>query len=272
MHNLSYYRTRILSKLPNEISDSISKIESLNFSPNELIAAFDLDGTLIDGDIGEATFCYLKSIGHEFELKWKDYLDLLESGNSLSAFTQIITTMKGLSVKVVANASRRLLTSNSNMIHFSEDGVEYDYPIPKIIHNMYNLIVYLKISGWKIAVISASNHISVRAICDEFFKLDPSYVRGIRTELDVSDNNENLFTDFIKGNVSYGLGKYDILCEMFGSDTKPLITAGDSKGDLYLLNNTHLSGFAIVNCKFESQFQNLLSEVNKQVKIVTQIL
>ena len=268
MQNLNQYKTKIREKLPNEIAASLLELENLELPDEQKIAVFDLDNTLINGDIGESVFCYLKSIGHEFDLKWKEYLELIDKKEYQNAYSNIITTMKGLSVKVVSNAARRLITSNSDSIYFSEDGIEYSYPIPKEIPDITHLIVYLKISGWKIAVISASSHISVRAVCETLFKLNPEYVRGVRTEIDVTDNYDDLYTDIIRGELSYGAGKVNVFHEMFGNDAKPLITAGDSLGDIDLMNLSSPNGFAIIRGASSAHRQHLKSKLRSDIKTI----
>ncbi len=260
MQNLEQYKSKIREKLRPQLAECLLSIEQKSIPNEQKIAAFDLDGTLINGDIGESTFCYLKSIGHEFDLTWSEYTDLLESGEKTLAYSKIITTMKGLLVKVVSNASRRLMTSQSDMIYFTENNKEHSYLIPKQIIDMHNLIVYLKISGWKVAVISASNHISVRAVCQELFKLKPDYIRGIRTEIEVNNNSEDFFTDVIKGHITYKEGKANVFRELFGQDAIPLLTAGDTEGDVELLNLTSPDGFAIL-CDNSSNSTSVLKQL-----------
>jgi len=268
MQNLNQYKAKIREKLPTEIAAGLLKIENMELSKEQNIAVFDLDGTLINGDIGESVFCYLKSIGHEFDLKWKEYLELIDKKEYQTAYIKIITTMKGLSVKVVSNAARRLITSNSDFIYFSEDGVEYTYPIPKEIPDMTHLIIYLKISGWKIAVISASGHISVRAVCESLFKLNPEFVRGVRTEIEVTDNYDDLYTDIIRGEITYGEGKVKVFHEIFGIDSKPLITAGDSHGDIDFMNLTSKKGFAIICGASSAHKVHLKSKLKSEIKTI----
>lgn len=268
MQNLEHYKSKIRQKLSPILADALLSIEQMKIPDEQKIAAFDLDGTLINGDIGESTFCYLKSIGHEFDFTWSEYLELLKTCNHRLAYSKLVTTMQGLLVKVVSNASRRLITSKSDTIFFTENNIDYSYPIPKQVVEMHNLIVYLKISGWKIAVISASNHISVRAVCEELFKLKPDFIRGIRTEIEVSDNSEDYFTDIIKGQISYGIGKVEVFHQLFGSNAIPLITAGDSAGDIDLMNLTSTDGFALLCSSSTDSNLHLKAKIKSDIQLI----
>jgi phosphoserine phosphatase len=263
--NLSAYQSKILEKLNPEISKELLRIESLDIENK--IAVFDMDGTLLDGDLGEAVFCYMKANGYELNLKWRDYLDLLERGNTFEAYTQMVKSFKGINARSVMNATRNLLKTNSNEIFFKEDDIEYKYPVPVVNIEMLNLIVYLKISKWKVSAISATSHIIVKEFTDSILKLEPLFVRGIRSEFYVTDNYEDLFTEELKGEITYREGKVKVLNEIF-ADTKPLLTAGDSLGDIELLNSTSNDGFAILCGKSNAHLNFLKKHINPEIKTV----
>lgn len=267
MHNLNQYKAKILGRINPGLAAELYRIDGYDLAPEEKIAAFDLDDTLIEGDIGEAVFCYIKAAGNDIPLKWKDYLEMIEAKEYERGYCDIITSMEGMNIKTIANSAKNLISSNSEIIIFTEDGIEYNYPIPKPIIEMQNLIVYLKISGWKISVISSSSQIAVRSVTDYLFKLYPEYVRGIKTEIYVTDNYDDLFTTKIQGTVPFREGKAEVFRDMFG-DLQPLITAGDSRGDIELLNLTSDKGFAILCGKNLSNLEFLKNSISKNIKII----
>ena len=267
MQNLNQYKAKILGRINPELAAELYRIDGYDIAPEEKIAAFDMDGTLIEGDIGEAVFCYLKASGNDIPLKWKDYLEMIEAKEFKKGFCDIITSMEGMNIKTIANSAKNLISSNSEVITFTEDGIEYNYPIPKPIPEMQNLMVYLKISGWKISVISSSSHISVRSVTDFLFKLNPDYVRGIKTEIYVTDNYEDLFTAKVQGTVPFRKGKAEVFSDMFGN-IQPLITAGDSLGDVELLNLTSEKGLVMLCGNNLSNREFLKNSISKNLKIV----
>jgi phosphoserine phosphatase len=267
MINSKIYISKILDRLNPLIKNEFLRIQDLNIPDSEKIAAFDLDNTLINGDICESVFCYLKANNFELDLKWSDYLKLLDSGNFKKAYCDIITALKGLNIRTINSYVQTLINSNSIEIHFEEDGREYKYPLPKIKHDMINLIVLLKISGWKVSIISASSHIMVRKISDLLFKLNPEFVHGIKTEIEVTDNYEDLFTDKICGIITYSEGKSEQYKQLFG-EIKPLITAGDSIGDIELINLTSEVGFSIICGNTISEMNSLKSLINQNIKTI----
>ncbi|MBX3044817.1 MAG: haloacid dehalogenase-like hydrolase [Candidatus Kapabacteria bacterium] len=268
MKNLTEYKNKIINKLRPNLKEAILELEMKNICDDEKIAVFDLDNTLINGDIGDSLYCYLKSTGHEFDYKWSDYQAMLARKDYQNSYCDIITTMKGLNISTVYNAAKHLISTNSEIICFSEDGIEYEFPVPTPIPEMQILVTYLKISGWKVGVISASYHIAVKAVCESLFNLNPQFIRGVRTEIEVTEKYEDLITDIIKGTVTYRQGKADVFQELFGEGVKPLISAGDSHGDIELLNLTSQNGLIILCGKSLSNINFLKSKIESNAKFV----
>ncbi|MFA7625610.1 MAG: HAD family hydrolase [Candidatus Kapaibacterium sp.] len=268
IHNIEIYKEKIIRKINPKTAQIITRIEESGIDDEEKIAVFDLDGTLIEGDIGDAIFCFLISSGYSFDFKWSNYQDMLAVKNYRNAYIDIVTTMKGMDVKTIVWAASALLKSNSNYFDFEEDGIKYSMQIPKPIPEMQYLLTYLKLSKWKISVISASSHIAVRTVCDKLFKLKPDYIRGIKTELEVSDEYIDLFTDRISGTVTYREGKAVNFRELFGNDAKPIITAGDSHGDIELLNLTPDNGLVLICSKTPEDIDFLRNNLNTKAAYV----
>ncbi len=85
--------------IPHELLFRIEKIEDslrrMDITPNERIAVFDLDNTLLFGDIGEAIFAQLKIDEQEafqltnrerIPLSWTEYHRLLYSGRKADVY------------------------------------------------------------------------------------------------------------------------------------------------------------------------------------------
>lgn len=267
MTDYTKYLEKILHKLPENIAEEIRRVESDISKQNEKIALFDFDGTLIYGDIGESIFTFLKANGHNIDFRWSEYLALVNNNELKKAYVQMVTSMKGINLNTVRNAARHLIKSSSSEIFFSEDGKNYTYPLPKSVSGMINIIYYLKLSGWKISVISASYHYAVREVCNELFKLSNEYIRGIKTELYVTDNYEDIITENVLQPIPVLKGKADVYKEMF-ANAKPLITAGNTTADKYLLELTADSGIAIISGMKNSERELVKKSIDKNIKTV----
>lgn len=267
IHGIESYREKILALIPENIRYQLLRLENLERSgeigPADKIAAFDMDGTLIDGDIGEAAFFMLRSLGYEFEFSWTEYLELLEKGQHSDDYAKIVTTMKGLPIGTVENATLKMFEMHEKEITITENGREYSFPLPVRSEVMNYIVTYLKISGFTVFVISASNFVSVRAIAKEWYGIPQENVLAVKTEIVVDDQYRDYFTDKIAGIMTYGEGKVDALRQRIG-DMPPLIAAGDTEGDLPLLNLVHPSGSVILCGTAPEKIEALHSKLNRR--------
>jgi phosphoserine phosphatase len=215
-------------KIPIELADAINSL----VIKGKPYAAFDLDNTLLAGDIGDAVFAlqvkkkFIKNFG------WKDYQALIEK-NKVKAYKHIIDEMKGLKLSLLEKTTREVINSKTPI---TLEG--YKIPIPKPNTQMQLLLETLKEKGIAVYVITASNEVSASIICKKYFGIPESNVMGA----EVARDNKGLIKVSTK-ELSYGQGKVNLLKRRFPD--KPLVTGGDSPGDLYLLNYTEKNGIRL---------------------------
>ncbi len=92
---------------------------------------------------------------------------------------------------------------------------------------------------YQVFVLSASNHISVQHVAQEWFNIPPSHAFGIQCRI-----RDHRLTPELVTPVPIGSGKADLFKRVAGPAI-PLITATDSALDLPLLRLTHPEGFSL---------------------------
>ena len=198
----------------------VEKIKELSLVENQY-AAFDLDNTLLIGDIGEAVFALLvkKSIVKNFG--WNDYQDLIKTDRE-KAYFKVIEVMYNLELRVVENITHEIIHTHD--IEIEIEG--YKIPIPKPNTIMQSIVTLLNTSGIAVNVVTASNSVSAEIICWEYFGIPANNVFG-------ANFNE----------VPYGKKKVDVLKREFKD--KPVFTAGDANWDKFLLSYTTQNGIRL---------------------------
>jgi hypothetical protein len=242
-----------------------SRINTQFRDSSERIAAFDLDNTLLIGDIGEAVFAQLKKDEEKtfltiqkkpISLSWSRYCALIGKNRRKRAYARLVTSMAGLPLRILMETTRKIIQSPSQGIPINGDRV----PIPAVNPTMFTLIQYLKKNSFRIFIISASNHFSVRMIGREIFDLPESSAFGIEPSLEWAvtgpdRQKEPVLTARLIKPIPFGRGKAHLYQKCM-ANTPPLLTAGDSPSDLFLLNLTHPDGLIIWmganSCQFES--------------------
>jgi len=192
-------------------------------------AAFDLDNTLLIGDIGDAVFALLvkkKLITH---FGWKDYQALINE-NKEKAYKHIIDVMEGLTLSQLEETTLEVLNSKKG---FMVEG--YKILIPKPDTQMKLIVEMLKKRKIDVYVVTASNEISARIICKKYFSISEMNVLGAEVAHDYKG-----IIKVSRKELSYGQGKVNILKNKFRN--KPLVTGGDSPGDIFMLGYTQKNG------------------------------
>lgn len=210
----------------------LEKIKELCLVNNQY-AAFDLDNTLLHGDIGEAVFALLVKRKYILNFGWKDYLDLIKADRE-KAYFKVIEVMNNLEISVVENIT-------TEMIHTDAIAIElegYKIPIPKPNAIMQSILTLLKTSGIAVKVVTASNQISAEIICWEYFNIPVSDIFGARV-----DTNENKRINTKFNDVPYGKHKVKVLQREFKD--QPVITGGDATWDRFLLAYTTQNGIRL---------------------------
>jgi len=215
----------------------MGKVEQLDKLGMKKIAAFDLDNTLLIGDIGDAVFAQLLLENRDLPLSWGQYMDLVRAGKKLEAYTGVVTAMAGISVQDLEETTAKILDSQEPFLQINGDRV----PVPKPNPMMQELLKQLKQREYGIYVISATNVYSVRVAAARFFDLPQENVFGIQPEL---EENSSILKDKLVPPITVVEGKAQLYRDKISS-SPPLITGGDSSTDLPMLNLTHPGGLVI---------------------------
>lgn len=208
------YPTEFWSKIKNTTQE-------LKQNGQSLVAAFDADGTLWDTDLGENFFQY--TIDQRLvplpQSAWNHYLDMKKINNDpRAAYLWLAQIYKGQNLSQVRQWAEEALQSIQPLAVFPEQK---------------ELIDFLKSEGVKIHIITASIKWAVEPGA-KFLGLSEDNVIGVETDV-----RDQIITDQQKGIITYKNGKVQALQQLVG--TKPFIAAGNSEGDLDLLESaTHL--------------------------------
>jgi len=240
-------------KLPEELFSAIEKLErsisKQKFKIDQKRAVFDLDNTLLIGDIGDALFAQLKDAekkdsvkmdGSRINFSWTEYKNLIKTGKSEKAYRDVVKSMSGIPVKTVLAFTRELIFNDFMYIEIENERV----PIPFVNPVMEILVVFLKKLNYEIFVISASNAMSVKLISKEFFDIPEENAYGIESRIRKIDRELSIFTNELIEPAPVGEGKAQLYFKEKG-DILPLIVVGDSRWDIPLLKTVHKNGISI---------------------------
>lgn len=210
----------------------------------EKIAVFDLDNTLLIGDIGDAVFAQLLLDKFPMPFTWQQYRDLIREKKKKEAYERVVTTMAGITVDKLIETTRRIMYSDLSFLKLAE--AEVPVPVPHPV--MAALLELLKYLEYKIFVISATNQYSVRFVAREFFNLPAERVFGINpvVEKKVDPGGEDilLLGDTLQQPVTVAQGKADLYRKYIGTKP-PFIAAGDSESDIPMLNLVENPGLVL---------------------------
>lgn len=222
----------------------LTKIEALEKFTREKIAVFDLDNTLLIGDIGDAVFAQLLLDKMPMSFTWRAYRELIKAKRKREAYERVVTAMSGIPVDTLIETTRRVM--NCGLAVLKPEDAEVPVPLPH--PGMQKLLKLLESYGYKIYVISATNQYSVRLVAREFFNLPESRVFGIkpvvRKKQDPKKGNIIVLGETLEPPVTIGEGKAELYEKNIGS-TPPLVAAGDSITDIPMLNLTGVPGLII---------------------------
>ena len=222
--------------LPPDILQAVEDLERDHQSEwlARKIAVFDLDNTLLVGDIGDAVFASLLQQGSIRIVSWSEYRGLLET-NPIEALTSVVTSMSGLTEAHVQRTTLALLSRGGTYLEWDRASI----PIPYAHPAMRQLVSLLRRHGYQVHVISASNEISARLAAWRLFGIPPFNVFGLRQRIE-----QGKLTGKILDPVPFDGGKEKVYREFIGNKA-PIISAGDSFFDIPLLRMTDPRGFSI---------------------------
>jgi phosphoserine phosphatase len=233
------------------------RVMSTTHRPLERVAVFDLDGTLLFGDIGDAVFAHLILQGHSLTLSWREYQRLLHSHKS-KAYRSVVEAMAGLEPQTVVQATSAIMELREDYLVIEKDLVKRPRPRPLLSQFVSLLHDY----HYQVFVISASNHISVQQVAQGWFNIPSSRAFGIQGRI-----FEGRITSELIHPVPIGPGKAEVFKLAAGS-AAPLITCTDSALDLPLLRLTHSSGFSLWVGDDRSDYEAVVENANAGQRFV----
>lgn len=182
------------------------------------IAAFDADGTLWNTDLGEALFDY--QIRHELlpnlpKDPWARYEYLKNNVSHEVAYIWLAQINEGLPLTQVQK--------------WAQEAVDEIHPVP-VFEEVKDVIAQLLDLNVEVYIVTASIKWAVEPGA-KLVGLKPENVIGIRTKI-----KNGLVTTEQDGPLTYRGGKVDGLKTVAG-DVKPFLCAGNTEGDLMLLEN-----------------------------------
>lgn len=212
--------------IPTEIREKISQIKF----EGKPYAAFDLDNTLLIGDVGEAVFASLIKMDLHQGFNWQDYRNLLNQ-NREEAYKRVVEIMDGLEPDTLKNITYEVLKPGNLQIEIDADTI----PCPRPNVFMQALILFLQGIGLDVFVVTASNQISAEIVCQEYFNLPSSSIFGAPVSFDINGK-----ISYKHAQIPYGIGKVNVLKKKF--NYKPGVTGGDGIWDKFLLDYTSDNG------------------------------
>lgn len=226
----------------------------------EKIALFDLDNTLLIGDIGDAVFAQLLLDNAPVSFSWQEYRALISAKKKREAYERVVTAMAGLPVDMLIDTTRRVMACGAPVLKLPEAEV----PVPAPHPVMQELVLLLKSLDYNIYVISATNQYSVRFVAGEYFDLPASHVFGIRQTLQKKQGPgkgaDMILGDTLVPPVTVSGGKAELYKKHISS-TPPLITAGDSETDIPMLNLAGRPGLVIWVGTDEKRYESIKQEI-----------
>jgi HAD superfamily phosphoserine phosphatase-like hydrolase len=191
------------------------------------LAAFDLDGTLIRRDMGDAVLATLISKGRISVEAWWTYQQLLKDSRS-KAYEWAVAAMEGLKVADVYLAAADVLRGSPEEKISLSDSVRVDRP--SVIPQMQALVMWLHSHDFEVYLVTATNFWAASVVGADFFGIPAERVIGVEADLD-----RGRLTSRITRPAPIGEGKAEAWKHRLGV-RHPFIAAGDSAGDLSLLS------------------------------------
>ncbi len=228
------------AKLKAELQEFFTTLR--HFDNASRIAVFDLDNTLLTGDIADAAVAYLLENEIDINLKWTQYRELIENGKELEAYKLASLAFKGMEDGCVRRFADVVLDMKDDFITFFEGDFVFKVPVPRVNPHMKTIVNLLKKNGFKIYVISASNQYLVETAAIRF-GIPRKNCYGIKHILKKFDYVQVLDEEIIAP-LPFAEGKVEVYKEL-KENVPPLFTAADDLSDLPLLRLTSAEGLIL---------------------------
>jgi phosphoserine phosphatase len=224
----------MFDQLKHQLLVTEERLKQRTLDPPARIAAFDLDGTLVIGDVGDAVFAYLSLEYPHLKLTWTEYQRLLRTNRS-HAYRAVVRAMAGLEVEAIVHATSAVMNLRRDYLLIGSDRVRKPEPRPLLLQ----FVSLLQELHYQVFVISASNHLSVQHVAQKWFNIPATHAFGIQARI-----CENRITSDLVAPVPIGAGKVELL-KLVAGPSVPLVTGTDSAMDVPLLRLTHADGFSL---------------------------
>ena len=211
-------------------------------------AFFDMDNTLLVGDIGELIILAMLNENMNLNMSWNDYLNLLNTEGEGIAYRKIIEAKAGNTPESIKNLVHKLL---DDIIPYVFN--DYIKDKPRQNTTLKSLLGELNKRDFEIFLITSSSQFVAEAVVEKWYpEIKLNNVFGVKNKL-----VDNLLIEDLEEPIPIREGKAVLVNGLLNGE-KALLTAGDSINDIYMLNHTHQHGLKlIVDHKPEKTFQIL---------------
>ncbi|MBC87399.1 MAG: haloacid dehalogenase [Bdellovibrionaceae bacterium] len=198
----------------DNIDTCISLLQKALDEGAQPVAAFDADNTLWNTDVGEIYFEYIidNKLVELPENPWDHYMSLRNGDNPPEGYLWLAQVMKGVPLEDAQTWSRKI--------------TEYK-PIP-VFESMQYLMEKLQSLSVKTYIVTASVKWAIEGAA-QLYNIPPDQVLGVKTSV-----VDGKITDEQDGPITWKQGKAEAILQASG-DKAPFFCAGNSSGDIYLL-------------------------------------
>ena len=236
-----------MNSLPKKLEESIRKSHADLLESNNKdilpLALFDMDNTLLIGDIGEAVYAQLRAEDHKVHIGWDEYKKVLEEHGPSVAYRQIVSAKKGLSKGTLRKVTRTVMEKETHII-FRENENEIKKLPPKPNPVLNDLIALLRELKMEIFVITASSKHIADEIITGWFDIEEDKVYGVENKVEFIDEELILQGELIEP-APILEGKAEVYLQKI-ENKSPLIAVGDSLNDVPMMKLVPDQGLVII--------------------------
>jgi len=248
----SIYQSEVLQCL----LEQQQRFDESHLVGKDRIALFDLDNTLIVGDIGDAVFARLLVDGFSLPLTWKEYQRLCKE-NPRSAYMELMRALEGVTLENIIQVSKRVIQSEQKFLVC--EGERVRLPKPNLL--MQEIVRLLHDRHYSIFIVSAGFDVSAKIAGSVLFDVPINNIAGINPKV-----LDNKLTRNILEPIPVGIEKVAQYRLMSGNST-PMIVAIDSSLELPLLHLCDPDGIAIIVNQEPDLYEKAKRELSPTIQL-----